>query len=102
MCRASMLGTGSSWQSLGSVCVPYVIVIQHVTVQWPPSHHVLIPGTWRSHAVAAPSDVHVIPREGLSLAQAATVTVNTCTAYRMLKDFINLKEGEKMASDWNT
>ncbi|RUS25289.1 hypothetical protein BC938DRAFT_472372 [Jimgerdemannia flammicorona] len=51
-------------------------------------------GTWRTHAVATPAEVEVIPREGLSLVQAATITVNSCTAYRMLKDFVNLGEGD--------
>ncbi|CAG8558678.1 9069_t:CDS:2, partial [Acaulospora colombiana] len=51
-------------------------------------------GTWRTHAEATPEDVIRIPREGIELIQAATVRVNSCTAYRMLKDFAKFKKGD--------
>ncbi|RHZ45394.1 hypothetical protein Glove_680g40 [Diversispora epigaea] len=51
-------------------------------------------GTWRTYAEAKPDEVLRIPHEGISLIQAATLSVNPCTAYRMLKDFVNLKEGD--------
>ncbi|KAK9721280.1 mitochondrial 2-enoyl thioester reductase [Basidiobolus ranarum] len=51
-------------------------------------------GTWRTHASVQPEDIYRIPKEGISVIQAATLTVNPCTAYRMLKDFIDLKEGD--------
>ena len=43
--------------------------------------------------MATPDDVIHINNEGIELVQAATLTVNPCTAYRMLKDFVTLKEG---------
>ncbi|RIA86828.1 chaperonin 10-like protein [Glomus cerebriforme] len=52
-------------------------------------------GTWRTHAVATPNDVIRINHEGIGLIQAATLTVNPCTAYRMLKDFVTLNEGNQ-------
>ncbi|RIA87703.1 hypothetical protein C1645_739917 [Glomus cerebriforme] len=51
-------------------------------------------GTWRTHAAATPNDVIHINKEGIGLIQAATLTVNPCTAYRMLKDFVSLNEGD--------
>lgn len=50
-------------------------------------------GTWRSHAVFKEDDVMKVPTN-IPLPEAATITVNPCTAYRMLKDFVNLKEGD--------
>jgi mitochondrial enoyl-[acyl-carrier protein] reductase / trans-2-enoyl-CoA reductase len=55
-------------------------------------------GTWRTHATAKPEDVIKIEnKEGLSPIQVGTVSVNPCTAYRMLRDFEALS-GE--AGDW--
>ncbi|KAF1968834.1 trans-2-enoyl-CoA reductase-like protein [Bimuria novae-zelandiae CBS 107.79] len=54
-------------------------------------------GTWRTHASARTQDVMRLDeatREGISAVQAGTVSINPCTAYRMLKDFVTLKEGE--------
>ncbi|KAF3927624.1 hypothetical protein AA313_de0209658 [Arthrobotrys entomopaga] len=52
-------------------------------------------GTWRTYALAKESDLIMIPnREGLSPVDAATVSVNPSTAYRMLQDFGNLQEGD--------
>ncbi|KAF2268103.1 NAD(P)-binding protein [Lojkania enalia] len=54
-------------------------------------------GTWRTHASATPADVVKLEdevREGITPIQAGTVSVNPCTAYRMLRDFTPLKEGE--------
>ncbi|ORX91168.1 NAD(P)-binding protein [Basidiobolus meristosporus CBS 931.73] len=51
-------------------------------------------GTWRSHAAVQPEEIHRISKEGISVIQAATLTVNPCTAYRMLQDFVELKEGD--------
>lgn len=44
-------------------------------------------GTWRTHAVADASSVHRIEREGLTPTAAATVSVNPCTAYRILRSY---------------
>ncbi|KAK0105365.1 mitochondrial 2-enoyl thioester reductase [Cadophora gregata] len=52
-------------------------------------------GTWRTHAEATESAVLKIEnKEGLTPIQVGTVSVNPCTAYRMLKDFETLDEGD--------
>ncbi|XMA19013.1 hypothetical protein WAI453_011804 [Rhynchosporium graminicola] len=52
-------------------------------------------GTWRTHALAPETAVLKIDnKEGLTPIQVGTVSVNPCTAYRMLKDFEALKEGD--------
>ena len=52
-------------------------------------------GTWRTHAQMTPSNLlRIENKEGITPTQAGTVSVNPCTAYRMLKDFAQLKEGE--------
>ncbi|KAJ9620436.1 mitochondrial 2-enoyl thioester reductase [Taxawa tesnikishii (nom. ined.)] len=54
-------------------------------------------GTWRTHAQTTVDNLLPIKdRSGLTPIQVGTVSVNPCTAYRMLKDFVPLKEGE----DW--
>ncbi|KXS94163.1 hypothetical protein AC579_4515 [Pseudocercospora musae] len=51
-------------------------------------------GTWRTHAQTTEENLLVIKdRVGLKPEQVGTVSVNPCTAYRMLKDFVHLKEG---------
>ncbi|KAI9904142.1 hypothetical protein N3K66_000671 [Trichothecium roseum] len=44
-------------------------------------------GTWRTHAVASPDQVIKVDKEGLTPAQVATVSVNPCTAYRLLRSY---------------
>ena len=52
-------------------------------------------GTWRTHAHTTADQLFPIKnRDGLKPEQVGTVSVNPCTAYRMLKDFVPLKEGE--------
>lgn len=52
-------------------------------------------GTWRTHAQTTVDNlVPIKNREGLKPEQLGTVSVNPCTAYRMLKDFVDLKEGQ--------
>ncbi|KAK5118137.1 hypothetical protein LTR62_004184 [Meristemomyces frigidus] len=52
-------------------------------------------GTWRTHAQTTMDDLVVIKdREGLKPEQVGTVSVNPMTAYRMLKDFVTMKEGD--------
>lgn len=52
-------------------------------------------GTWRTHAIAEESQVLKIGnKEGLKPIQVGTVSVNPCTAYRMLKDFESMVEGD--------
>ena len=52
-------------------------------------------GTWRTHAQT--TEEHLLKledKEGITPIQAGTVSVNPCTAYRMLQDFGDLKEGD--------
>jgi len=53
-------------------------------------------GTWRTHAVASDKHLLKIPEKfrDLGIVSAATVSVNPCTAYRMLKDFTPLEKGD--------
>lgn len=52
-------------------------------------------GTWRTHALAEENQVLKIQDQSdLTPIQVGTVSVNPCTAYRMLKDFEDLKEGD--------
>lgn len=50
-------------------------------------------GTWRSHAIYNENELMKVP-SGVPSTEAATITVNPCTAYRMLKDFVALKEND--------
>lgn len=50
-------------------------------------------GTWRSHALYKEGTLMKVPNS-IGIAEAATITVNPCTAYRMLKDFVSLKAGD--------
>ncbi|XP_070556073.1 enoyl-[acyl-carrier-protein] reductase, mitochondrial-like isoform X2 [Ptychodera flava] len=52
-------------------------------------------GTWCTHVVGSEDDWLQVP-EGTPTLFAATLRVNNCTAYRMLKDFVNLKPGDVM------
>lgn len=52
-------------------------------------------GTWRTHAqTTADNLVPIKNKDGLRPEQVGTVSVNPCTAYRMLKDFVDLQAGE--------
>jgi len=56
-------------------------------------------GTWRTHAVFGANDVLKIEKESLTPAQVATVSINPCTAYRILRDYgpsAGLKSGLPM------
>ncbi|CAK3915606.1 related to enoyl-[acyl-carrier- ] reductase 1, mitochondrial precursor [Lecanosticta acicola] len=54
-------------------------------------------GTWRTHAQCKAEEVVKIEdKSGLRPEQVGTVSVNPCTAYRMLRDFVELKPGQ----DW--
>lgn len=50
-------------------------------------------GTWRTHALFEETKLIKVPKE-LGLVEAATITVNPPTAYRMLKDFVPVKSGD--------
>lgn len=50
-------------------------------------------GAWRTHALVEDADaalLRVDDRRGLSEVQVATVSVNPCSAYRMLRDYVDL------------
>uniref|UniRef100_A0A8C4R5D5 Enoyl-[acyl-carrier-protein] reductase, mitochondrial n=1 Tax=Eptatretus burgeri TaxID=7764 RepID=A0A8C4R5D5_EPTBU len=49
-------------------------------------------GTWRTVAVCAETSLQRIPKK-LPLAMAAMLSVNPCTALRMLRDFVPLNPG---------
>jgi trans-2-enoyl-CoA reductase len=52
-------------------------------------------GTWRTHAQTTEDGLLKIEnKDGITAVQAGTVSVNPCTAYRMLKDFAHLEEGD--------
>lgn len=50
-------------------------------------------GTWRTHAIFPVNDVLKVP-ENVDNVNAATITVNPATAFRMLRDFVELKPGD--------
>jgi trans-2-enoyl-CoA reductase len=50
-------------------------------------------GTWRQELLADASKVFKVAND-IPVAYAATLGVNPCTAYRMLNDFVALKEGD--------
>ncbi|KAJ2849968.1 mitochondrial 2-enoyl thioester reductase, partial [Coemansia erecta] len=54
-------------------------------------------GTWCTHTVVDSNSVDVVPREwrhGLDPLVVASLKVNPCTAYRMLRDFCKLQPGD--------
>ncbi|KAF2964131.1 hypothetical protein GQX73_g9439 [Xylaria multiplex] len=53
-------------------------------------------GTWRTHVVAPAEAVIKVDRAGLGALQVGTVSVNPCSAYRMLRDYATppLREGD--------
>ncbi|KAI1651064.1 NAD(P)-binding protein [Daldinia loculata] len=55
-------------------------------------------GTWRTHALAPADAVIKVEKDGLNPLQVATVAVNPCSAYRMLRDYVKdpspLREGD--------
>ncbi|XP_069668994.1 enoyl-[acyl-carrier-protein] reductase, mitochondrial [Periplaneta americana] len=50
-------------------------------------------GTWRTHGICEAKEMVKVP-DNIGIVEAATVTVNPCTAYRMLRDFVSLKSGD--------
>jgi len=52
-------------------------------------------GTWRTFATCSENDLFSFnPGEGVPLEYLASLTINPATAYRMLEDFVTLKEGD--------
>ncbi|XP_037825007.1 enoyl-[acyl-carrier-protein] reductase, mitochondrial [Lucilia sericata] len=78
-CVAEIVEVGADVKSLskGQRVVPYVTGI----------------GTWTTHAVFSEEQLMPVSNK-IGLAEAATITVNPCTAYRMLKDFVKLSPGD--------
>lgn len=78
-CVAEVIAVGSDTKfvKVGDLVVPLVTGL----------------GTWRSHAIYCEQEVMKV-LENVGIAEAATITVNPCTAYRMLKDFVPLKSGD--------
>lgn len=78
-CVAEVLEVGSSVKSLkaGDKIIPFSTGL----------------GTWRSHAIYKEEEVMKMPGD-IPLPEASTISVNPCTAYRMLKDFVDLKPGD--------
>ena len=50
-------------------------------------------GKWRSHGIISINDLIKIPSD-IGVESAATLSVNPCTAYRLLKDFVALEKGD--------
>jgi trans-2-enoyl-CoA reductase len=50
-------------------------------------------GKWRSHGIVSINDLIKIPSD-VGVESAATLSVNPCTAYRLLKDFVTLEKGD--------
>ena len=55
-------------------------------------------GTWRQWAVVRSADVEAVPA-GLTPQQAALLSVNPCTAYRLLRDMAPLQAGAVVAQN---
>lgn len=78
-CIAEVIGVGSDVKavSLGDKITPFARGT----------------GTWRSHCLYSEDDLIVLPKN-IGIVEGATINVNPCTAYRMLKDFVQLKPGD--------
>lgn len=50
-------------------------------------------GTWQSHLILQEKETVLLP-SNMGIVEAATINVNPCTAYRLLKDFVSLKPGD--------
>lgn len=67
---------------------------QNVKGVWPGNKVIVTTskqGTWRDIAIFNASVIKVVP-DNIGLVEAATLTVNPCTAYRMLSDFKPVRE----------
>lgn len=51
-------------------------------------------GTWRTHAAFDQGDLIPIDKTGITAIQAATLSINPCTAYCMLKEFVHLQRND--------
>jgi len=55
-------------------------------------------GTWSTHVMQPSEKLLKIPND-IPLLSAATLAVNPCTAYRMLKDFVTLSDGDSFVQN---
>jgi trans-2-enoyl-CoA reductase len=56
-------------------------------------------GTWRKFGNFDANEIHKVPKiEGVKAEMVGMLGVNPCTAYRMLKDFADLKKGNNVAN----
>ncbi|XP_037031070.1 enoyl-[acyl-carrier-protein] reductase, mitochondrial [Bradysia coprophila] len=78
-CVAEVISCGPNAQTLrpGDRVIPFVTQL----------------GTWRTHALFDETKLIKVPKE-LGIVEAATITVNPPTAYRMLKDFVAVERGD--------
>ncbi|KAM7344965.1 enoyl-[acyl-carrier-protein] reductase, mitochondrial-like [Cochliomyia hominivorax] len=81
----------------GNECVAEIVEVGDKVKNLSKGQHV-VPyvtgmGTWTTHAVFSEEQLMPVSNK-IGLAEAATITVNPCTAYRMLKDFMKLSPGD--------
>ena len=50
-------------------------------------------GTWKTHGIGMEDDFLFVPKD-ISPLHACMLTVNPCTAYRLLRDFVKLEPGD--------
>lgn len=50
-------------------------------------------GSWTTHKVAPESDWQPVDLDNVKLEYGACLAINPCTAYRLLRDFVDLKKG---------
>lgn len=55
-------------------------------------------GTWREYAISPAKEFRKIPND-IPVASAAMLSVNPCTAYRMLTDFVDLQQGDTVVQN---
>lgn len=77
----------SSLQSLGHINHKPITFLKILGFFW-----VCVSGTWRTHIVGEESVWCKVPQD-VPKEYAATVSVNPCTALRMLEDFVDLHSG---------
>lgn len=81
----------------GGEGVAEVIKVSSNVMKVKPGDHVIpnVPGygTWRNLAIVDHQDILPVDKD-LDIYSAAQLAVNPPTAYRMLKDFVDLKQGK--------
>ncbi|XP_054734942.1 enoyl-[acyl-carrier-protein] reductase, mitochondrial-like [Anastrepha obliqua] len=81
----------------GNEAVAEVLRVGEKVKQLKPGHRVVVAenalGTWRTHATFAEHQLMCVS-DKIDLVAAATLVVNPPTAYRMLKDFVPLAQGD--------